>query len=177
MTTTPPATPANKFTTKGKFRKTSSTILTPENAGLRFVINPVDLKARYENPINKFLNTKWSKPRTEFRSWFANRTGFKLGEIQQVAVQSDVWIINTLLFDEPNRVPKEAYADGGKGKEPPIEKAFKKIADMAKYERATIHVTVDAFDIPEFEKLATRFFLDQGLSVYVYPSTVQKTAE
>jgi hypothetical protein len=165
--------PANKFTPKGKFRKTQSTLLTPENSGLRFVLNPVDIKAKFETQTNKLLNTKWSKPRTEFRSWFANRTGFKIGEIQQVAVQSDVWIINTLLFDENNSVPKEAYVDGGKGKEPPIEKAMKKIAELAKYERATIHVSSEIFDIPNFEALATKHFLDQGLSVYVYQAPVQ----
>lgn len=165
--------PPNRFTPKGKFRKTQSTLLTPENSGLRFVLNPVDLKASYTNNTNKLLNTKWSKPRTELRSWFANRTGFKLGEVQTVAVQSDVWILNALILDEHNSVPKEAYVDGGKGKEPPIEKTMKKIADLAKYEKATIHVSSDIFDLPNFEKLATKYFLDEGLSVYVYQAPAQ----
>lgn len=147
----------NKFIPQGKFRHAKSAIVAPENSGLRFVLNPLDVKATFENPVNVTVANKWKKVREEGKAWCANRSGFKLGELQSVAVQSDVWVLNLVLLGEKGESSKDS-----------IESAFKKASALAKYEKASVHMAEDMLKFAGCEELATKYFLNEGLNVYLY---------
>jgi O-acetyl-ADP-ribose deacetylase (regulator of RNase III) len=42
------------------------------------------------------LSKKWPAPEAEYRRWFRERTGFGLGEVQMVQVESRVWVANMI---------------------------------------------------------------------------------
>ncbi len=146
----------NRFIKAGTFRKTQSDFTTPENSGLRLLLNPIDLQAVFQHSINVKIATKWKKVREEAKGWWSNRQNFKMGEVQTVAVQSDVWIINALCLSE-NATDEVA-----------LESCLKKCVAMAKYEKASIHVSEDMFNLSGFEALATKLMLNEGINVYVY---------
>ena len=148
--------PKNKFSTPGKFRKAASELTTPENSGLRFILNPIDTKVELKSDINELIAKKWKRCRDDAKGWYAGRNKFKLGEIQTVAVQSDVWVIN-LLVTEGSEVPAES-----------LDSAMKKTGDLAKYEKATVHISDKMLAIANFESLAIKHLIDNGINVYVY---------
>jgi hypothetical protein len=147
----------SRFVTPGRFRQASSELVVPENSGLRFILNPINTKADFDNEINLTLSKKWRKVREDGKGWYANRTNFKTGECQSVAIQSDVWVINFIILDEANKVIEGAF-----------EPAMKKIAALAKYEHASIHISSKMMELPGFEAAAQSQFIDNGMSVYVY---------
>ena len=147
----------SKFITPGRFRQASSELVVPENAGLRFILNPINTKADFTHDINVTINKKWRKVREDGKGWFANRTNFKVGESQSVAIQSDVWVINMIVLDDNNEVIEGAF-----------EGALKKVAALAKYEHASIHIASSMLDLVGFEDAANSQFIDSGLNVYVY---------
>jgi hypothetical protein len=150
----------NKFQPQGKTKLIKGSILTPENAGLRFVLSINNLQGKAEgNPLLPLFDKKWKKVREESRGWFATKTGaYKLGAINTTAVQSDTWVVHMLCQGE------DLQADV-KG----LEDCLKKVCASAKYEKATVHVSTVLTDaIPELNELLTKQLLENGVSVYFY---------
>lgn len=147
----------NKFVTPGKFRQATSVITAPDNSGLRFVLNPIDASSKLATPVNEILTKRWKEAKTQAKSWASNIATYKMGEVQTVAVQSDVWVVNMLILDADCKVDEVA-----------LEKSLKKIAAMAKYERATVHASDMLMDIPSFGTHCKTHLLDEGLSLWVY---------
>jgi len=154
-----------KFNPKGKFRNIKGTVANPENSGLRLILNPIDTDVKLDTFLCKVLTKKWGKVRTEAKTWYANRTNFKLGEIQSLLVQSDVWVVNILVLDK-NGLDTKAF-----------ENAIKKVGALAKYESATVHITEDMFGTTGFEAAATKELIESGINVYVYNEPTVKVAE
>ncbi len=150
----------NRFKQLGKTKVVKGSILTPENAGLRFILSVNNLVGKPDgNPLLPILDKKWKKVREETKGWFANKTGaYKLGAINTTAVQSDTWVIHMLCQDDKLAVDTAA-----------LEDCLKKVAASAKYEKASCHVsTVLTEKIPGLTKLLTKHLLEDGVSVYYY---------
>ena len=147
------------FQQKGKTKLIKGTILAPENAGLRFVLSVNNMAGKPENPLFPIFDKKWKQVKQESRGWFATKTGaYKLGAINTTAVQSDTWVIHMLCQDENLKTDEKS-----------LGLCLKKVLDMAKYEKATIHVSsvlVEA--IPEITKLLDEQLINNGISVYFY---------
>lgn len=153
----------NKFATKGKSKVIEGSILTPHNAGLRFILSVNNLDGKIEsNPILPILDKKWKKVREETKGWFANKTGeYKLGAITTTPVQSDTWVINMLC--------QKSKADDFEMDEAGLRGCLKKVQASAKYESATVHVSTTLTD--SFEGLAeliTEELVNKGTTVYFY---------
>lgn len=149
----------NKFMQKGKFRTAQGEITVPENSGLRLVLNPVDLSMKLVLPMNKQLTSKWAKPRESAKSWMASREKFVLGEVQSVAVQSDVWVMNMLVLDAEGALNKDALAS-----------AVKKVVATAKAEQASLHVNQNVLEMGELKSLLQTEAIENGVNVYLYHS-------
>ena len=153
----------NKFQQPGRVKTIKGSILAPENAGLRFVLSVNNLAGKNEgNPMLPIFDKKWPKVKAESRGWYATRTGaYKLGAINTTAVQSDTWVIHMLCQGEDLQVD-----DTG------LTKCLKEVTKMAKYERATVHVsTVLINSIPELTNLLKSEVIDQGVAVSFYEET------
>jgi len=76
-------------------------------------------------------------------------------------VQSDTWAIHMLCQDEQLKTDATA-----------LEKCLKEVCKMAKYERATVHVSTLLTDaVPEMMALLNTQLVSQGVSVYFYEET------
>ena len=150
----------NKFQTPGRTKQIKGSILTPENAGLRFILSVNNTQGKPEgNPLLPTFDKKWKKVREESRGWFATKTGaYKLGAINTTAVQSDTWVIHMLCQGDDLQVDPKG-----------LEACLVKVAASAKYEKATVHVSTLLTDnIPELAGLLTEHLLKDGVSVYFY---------
>jgi len=150
----------NRFKPQGKTKVIKGTILAPENAGLRFVLSVNNLAGKPDNhPLYPVFEKKWKKVREEARGWYATKTGaYKLGAVNTTAVQSDTWVIHMLCQDENLATST-----------PGLEKCLKEVCKMAKYERASVHVSSLLTDaVPELTGLLKTELVDEGVSVYFY---------
>lgn len=147
-----------KFITPGKFKQINATILAPENAGLRLILNVVGQNGKFESKLDGILSKKWVKVREDYKGWFATQHNFKMGWLNNTAVGSDTWVVNMLVEDKEGKVDTKA-----------LQVAVKKVADMAKYERASVHVSaITVSEIPELQQLLTSHLIEEGVNVYFY---------
>jgi hypothetical protein len=148
----------SKFTPKGKVKVVKGSILTPEYAGLRLIVNFVNKNGKPEGPLYEVFDKKWKKIKEETKGWYASRINFKLGEINTVAVQSDTWVINCLCQDEENAVQEKALDD-----------CIKKVATMAKNEKASVHVpNLLLQSCPKLMENLNSQLVENGINVSVY---------
>jgi len=152
-----------RFQTPGRTKIIKGSILAPENAGLRFVLSVTNTLGKAESPLYPLFEKKWKKVREEARGWYATKTGtYKLGAVNTTAVQSDTWVIHLLCQDDKLVTSESAIVD-----------CLKKVCTMAKYERASVHVsTILTEAVPELTPLLKEHLLDNGVSVYFYEEPV-----
>jgi len=149
----------NKFQPAGKSKLIKGSVLNPESSGLCFVLNMVNMAGKVDGEQYKTFDKKWPKVKVEVKGQWANKTGFyKLGTVDTVAVQSDVWVVNMLCQDDKLQTDIKA-----------VENCLKKVCDMAKFERASVHVPVLLTKtIPELVDLSKKYLLENGVNVYFY---------
>lgn len=153
----------NPFQQLGKVKVIKGSILAPENSGLRFVLNVNNMGGTADNPLYPLFDKKWPKVKQEAKGWFNTRTGaYKLGATNTTAVQSDVWVIHLLCQDvtKDDKLVTDAKA---------VATCLKEVCKLAKYERATVHVSNMLTDaVPELTGALNAELIDKGISVYVY---------
>ncbi len=153
----------NRFQPQGKAKIIKGTILAPENAGLRLVLSVANMGGKTDYSLYKVFDKKWKKVREETKGWYTTRTGaYKLGVNNTTAVQSDTWVIQMLCQT------KELETDVKS-----LEECLKKVCQMAKYEKATVHVSSILLDeVPEMKSCLDKQLLSQGVNVYFYEEKV-----
>lgn len=152
----------NKFQPQGRVKVVKGSILAPENAGLRFVLNLANMGGKAEGPMYPLFEKKWPTIKREVRGWFTTRTGaYKLGAVNTFAVQSDTWVLSMLCQgDEESEFAVHADA---------LKTCLKEVCKMAKYERATVHVSsLLTTAVPELSDLLTSELVENGVSVSYY---------
>jgi hypothetical protein len=149
----------NKFLQPGRVKVVQGSIVNPENAGLRFILSVNNLAGKAESPLYPVFEKKWPKVKQEAKGWFNTRTGaYKLGALNTTAVQSDTWVIHMLCQDEDLKTDATA-----------LETCLKEVCKMAKYERATVHVSsLLTLAVPELTELLKTRLIEQGVSVSFY---------
>jgi len=153
----------SKFQSLGRVKVVKGSILTPENAGLRFVLNVANLVGKAESPLYPLFDKKWPTVKKEVKGWFNTRTGaYKLGAVASFAVQSDTWVLNMLCQDADLNTDTTA-----------LTACLKEVCKTAKYERASVHVSTLLTDaIPELSDLLHKELVEQGVSVSFYEEFV-----
>lgn len=149
----------NKFQPPGKTKLVHGSILMPEMAGLRFVLNVANMAGKTEGGLYPLFDKKWVKVKQEVRGWYTNKTGaYKLGATHTVATQSDVWVVSCLCQDDKLKVDVVA-----------LETCLKEVCKMAKYEHASVHVAAAlTASIPELQSLLLKHVVTEGVSVLFY---------
>jgi hypothetical protein len=148
----------NKFTPKGKVKQLAASIIHPENAGLRFIVNIVGQSGKFESKLGLFLAKRWGKVREDYKSWFAGQQNFKLGSINTSSVASDTWIVHLLCEDKAGEVSESS-----------LDSAVKKLGALAKYEHASVHISTlltDAY--PTLMTSLERHLTDEGVNFNLY---------
>lgn len=149
---------AKKFAVLGKTKLLKASILSPELAGLRLILTAASKTGKPESDLYKLLDKKWKTASTELKGWFQHQVTFKLGNIHTTATQSDTWIVHALFLNEKGEVDEKA-----------LESCMKKLAETARYERGSVHVsTMLTNSVPKLNELLNTHLVEKGISVYYY---------
>lgn len=159
----------NKFTIPGKFKQVNGTILAPENAGLRIILNICGISGKFESETDQLLTKKWMKVKTGYKEWFASQQSFKLGTFNTTSVASDIWIVNLLLKDTKDQIDDKLSVKAGKNNETFLEIAIRKFAEFVKYEKASVHIPISVIkEVPVLTELLKKYLVDEGIHTYFY---------
>ena len=82
------------------------------------------------------ISKRWKKPENQYREWFKSKDGFKLGKVQFVQVEEDLWVANLIgqhkiNKDENGNAPIRYDA---------IEQGLEEVASFAIENKANIHM-------------------------------------
>lgn len=152
--------PVSKFATKGRVKEAdpSTTIINPESSGLRFVLVPVSESGKFEGTLPERLSKTWVRTKESYKDWFASQRNFKLGEISDVMVASDIWVIFTMCLNKNGKVSKDG-----------LNSCLAKVASMAKYEKASVHLAPEVQALSKtMNKLIDSNFTVNGINTYLY---------
>ena len=91
----------NKFAVQGRVKTVKGNISNPENGGLRFILSFNNLAGKPEgNKLLPLFDKKWPKVRAETKGWHGNKDRhYVLGAVNNLPVQSDVWVSMLLVQD------------------------------------------------------------------------------
>jgi hypothetical protein len=157
----------NKFAIQGKTKVVNGTILMPETSGLRMVMTAATETGKPDGALYSLLDTKWKNAKAEFKGWYQQHVTFKLGNIHETAVQSDIWIVHCLFLDKEGKVNDKALAS-----------CLKKLGDKAKYEHGSVHVsTLLVKDVPTLPELLQTHLVEKGVSVYYYEEKLSEKTQ
>lgn len=153
----------SRFVAKGRVKVVNGSVLNPENAGLRVIVNFVSINGTFDAPLDKALTGKWLNVRKANYEWYSNQFQFKAGNINTTAVSSDIFVCNVLARGKDGKIDPTALALG-----------VKKLADYAKYEKASIHVSsLLTTEMPELVDILKVGLADVGVNVYYYNEQVK----
>lgn len=144
---------------KGRLREGKANILEPESAGLALILNVCDVNLdsfKDENKLLQMLAKRWGTVRTDVKMWATDPSKYKLGNITSTLCQSTVWVVSLLCLKN-KEVDKKALND-----------CFKKLADFAKYEGGSIHISKNFLELVPESKELLNVLLDAGLNVVTY---------
>lgn len=68
----------------------------PIGEGSKFIIHVVNDIGSWGAGFVLAVSKRWEAPELAYREWYRSSSKFRLGEIQQVQVEPDVWVINML---------------------------------------------------------------------------------
>ncbi len=68
----------------------------PIGEGTKIIVHICNDIGRWGKGFVLAISRKWSAPETAFRKWYADNDGFKLGAVQFVQVEEDLWVANLI---------------------------------------------------------------------------------
>ena len=150
---------AKLFQPQGRVKVIQGSIVSPQNAGLRFVLNVANTAGKAEGPMYPLFEKKWPTVKREVRGWYTTRDGkYKLGAVHTLAVQSDTWVVSLLCQDDDLNTKDDS-----------LRTCLKEVCKAAKYEKATVHVSTKLTDaLPNLQELITKELVEEGVSVNFY---------
>ena len=147
-----------KFRVMGKNKTITGTILVPEASGLRMIMAAAPESGKPDDGLYGLLETKWKNVKSELKGWFQHQVNYKLGNIQETAVNSDVWIVHCLFIDKAGKVDEKA-----------LDSCLKKLCQKAKYDKGTVHVsTLLTKAVSGLEAKLVKELVENGVSVFFY---------
>lgn len=115
------------------------------------------------------ISKRWEKPENEYRNWFKSDKNFKLGEVQMVQVEKNLWVCNMIgqhkTISNSNGIPPIRYEA--------VEKCLEKLSNEALQLNASIHMPRIGCGLAggkweEIESIIERTLLRNNVKVYVY---------
>lgn len=157
-----PETVNKKFTPPGKSKIIQGTIISPQSSDLKLVLAVCSLNGKPDSELYKLFDRKWKIASAELKGWHQHHVDFKLGNVKTISVQSDVWISNALCLSAEGVLDEVALA-----------KCIKKIGEVAKYEKGSVHVSsLLTTAIPQLPALLMEYCIENGVSVSLYEEPV-----
>lgn len=152
-------TETKQFRPAGKVKTIKGTVIQPESAGLKLVLNIINTKGKAEHTLYPIFDKKWKRVKEDAKGFYNTRTGaYKLGALYTTAVQSDVWVIHCVVQGDDLKID----ANG-------VNLAFKELLKMAKEEKASVHISSLLSDLdPVIQSAAQEQLVANGVNVSYY---------
>lgn len=150
----------NQFTPKGKIQNAPSNyiITNPLGSGLRVIVNFVSQLVKFDDVLDLTLGRVWRKVKEDYFLWGYDLRSFKLGNIKDTLVNSDIIVVNLLVKDKNNIIDAVA-----------LESALVKLQKFVKLEKASIHISnLLTKDVPALQDLVERHCVNNGINCYFY---------
>lgn len=82
------------------------------------------------------ISKRWKKPETAYRAWYKSQIDFRLGEVQFVQVDADLWVANLI---GQHKINKDEYGNAPIRYEA-IHSGLQKVSAFAKEKTASVHM-------------------------------------
>jgi O-acetyl-ADP-ribose deacetylase (regulator of RNase III) len=157
------------FGIKGILRYREGDALVPISAGFRIIVHICNDAGFFAKGFVVALSKKWPKTQLEYRNWWRSQKNFKLGEIMEVAVQSDTVVIHMIaqhdIKPDDKGTPPIRYAA--------LAQCLEKVAKLAKTNNASIHGPrfgsgLSGGNWSQIEEIIKEKLIDKGISVTIY---------
>lgn len=148
----------NRFIMKGKFKENCTNLINPEVGGLRFIVNFCSNDFNYGEDVSQLINKRWPNVRRDIKELASVPAKFKLGELKDLSVQGDTWVINCFVKDKDKGLDEAA-----------VDSCLKKLLALVKLEKATVHVhSSNVNEVPGLKDKLNKVFCDNGFNVSIY---------
>jgi hypothetical protein len=144
---------------KGKLKEAVGNGFDPNTGSLCLILNACDTdleSLRKDTELSGILSKKWSVVKTDMKLWASDPSKYKLGNLTTTLVQSTSWVVHCLVLDK------------GKSSKESVEKCFKNLAELSKYEGGTVHISKQFLDLVPETKDCVNVLLDKGVNVFLY---------
>jgi hypothetical protein len=146
-----------KFSPKGKVRTVNASITQTNTSSLALVLVAIGMDGKVDSPTYTTLGKKWSKIPAEGKGWYHSQHQFRLGQIQNTAIQSDCQVLHMLCLKADGTCDTKALGE-----------CFKKVQAEAKSNAASIHVSsLLTTQVPAMSDHLDDL-LRQGVNVFLY---------
>lgn len=154
---------------KGTLRFKTGDATTPVSAGHRMIIHVCNDIGKFGAGFSGAISRRWGKVRNEYYRWYKTQHQFRLGNIQEVNVQSDTTIINMIaqkgVKKKTNKKDLMDYEA--------LEECLNKVAKLAKEYGSSIHMPRIGCGLcgsswNKIEPLINKILIEDGLNVTVY---------
>ncbi len=150
-----------------KMNKTTNSILVPACGGLRLVLMLNRKGFAQPGKLHEKIAGRWANSLVAAKEWFVTNHNYKMGSIKEVAVLSDLWLVQCLVMNEEGVIDPVALA-----------KALKEVVKLAKQNGGTVHISnllvEEAPKGVDVEALLKEHVADdkgvnnKGIAVYMY---------
>ncbi|MBN2569836.1 MAG: macro domain-containing protein [Deltaproteobacteria bacterium] len=152
----------------GKITYVIGDATAPQTPGPKMIIHICNDIGAWGKGFVLAVSRRWPQIKRYYREWYQTKSDFRLGAIQSIQVNSDIWVVN-MIGQKGIRHTKAG---------PPIryqalEQCLSKIAEGAKELGASIHMPrigsgLAGGDWVKIEPIISRQLCNKGLAVYVY---------
>lgn len=147
--------------------KTTNNIFVPACGGLRLVLMLNRKGFAQPSKLHEKIAGRWANSLVTAKEWFVTNHNYKMGSIKEVAVLSDLWLVQCLVMNEEGVVDQVA-----------LTKALKDVVRLSKQNGGTVHVSnllVDEVPVEVGIEALLKTVVaddkgvnDKGIAVYMY---------
>ena len=142
----------------GRLKTIEGDVSNPAAGGHKMIVNLCSINGKWTED-NESVSKRWDKARLEYIKWYNSQYNFKLGEIQEVNVQSDTCIINALVYGskDPDKLLDVA-----------LERCADRIGELAEDYSSNVHLK--AVNDENLQQQFIEKVIKRGINVTFYKS-------
>jgi hypothetical protein len=145
----------------GYIKKVTGSYLSPELSSLKLVICPVQKSKTQTLDIFNNVSRRWISVDSKMKEWFVGQRKFELGNIQDIAVQSDTWIVLAMVYDANGNFDKSA-----------LKTALVNTTKLAIETKGSIHISDEILNIDDSVlDIFKEAVVNEGVNLTIYKTT------
>jgi hypothetical protein len=153
----------SKYITAGRLKTVDGDSSLPIAAGHRIIINLCNAEGVWLNSADS-ITKRWPQTKQEYVRWHRFQTKFKLGELQEVNMQSDTCVANILVCNKDSSID-----------EPALTSCIDKIGNLAVNYGSSVHINNFDNNWNIIETQLIEKVIKRGINVTIYNENTKKS--